>query len=810
MITIKKLHKYFNRHRSNELHVINDVSVSFEKKGLVAFLGPSGSGKTTMLNLLGLLDKQSKGDIYIYDEKVSKHISRKRDKLRTLKIGYIFQDYKLIDEESVFDNVAFSLKLIGVKNKKVIKEKVEYALEKLDLLRYKYRPCAMLSGGERQRVGIARAIVKDPDIILADEPTGNLDSKNTIEVMNIISQISKEKLVILVTHEQNLAKFYANRIIEFNDGIIKKDYENEHPDDLDYQIENKFYLKDFKYKESIGKNSNINIYSNDNSKIRLDIVVKNGNYYIKAYENNLTEVIDDDSKIEFIDDSYKKINKEDLNNNSFNLDRINQKKYSSIFNIFTIFKRGFQKVFNYSFFKKILLVGFFISSGFVLYAVSSYTASIRTLDEEFISNSKNYYEVTSGKNKVKKYNSIKNINPDYIYIPGDVEISMNFINQDLYQFMDQEIKLSGALAPIDELKDKDILYGRLPQNKNEVVLDILTVKRNFDNIDAFENQGLTKVKDILGYQLNMPLFDNYTIVGISNKNDYSIYVDKDDIIPLVILNNYNKEGFINLNYVDEENPIFINYDTCKDDIKIVKGRKPNNDYEIIVNYRNRYDYPLKKNVSYKINKKKVKVVGYYETSKDISIFITNNNTYIYNYLKNTNNILVYASGISKKNVIEEFNNNNLKIENTYDLDKKIYKDSKKESVDTSKIVAIVIISISLIESYLISRSSFLSKIKDVGIYRAIGVKKTDIYKMFIGEVFAITTIASLSGIILTSYILEKMSHLSAFKYSFVINFNVVLISIIFVYIFNIISSLIPVFMLIRKEPARILSRNDVD
>ena len=124
MIEIKNLHKYFNRFKKNKLHVINDVSLKLPNKGLVALLGPSGSGKTTMLNLIGGLDKQTKGKITINNKHLSKNFSLIRDNLRTLNIGYIFQDYKLIDEDSVFDNVALSLKLVGIKNKKEIKRRV--------------------------------------------------------------------------------------------------------------------------------------------------------------------------------------------------------------------------------------------------------------------------------------------------------------------------------------------------------------------------------------------------------------------------------------------------------------------------------------------------------------------------------------------------------------------------------------------------------------------------------------------------------------------------------------------------------------
>ena len=198
MIKIEKVNKYFNRRRRNEIHIINNTSLELENKGLVAILGQSGSGKTTLLNAIGGLDKVSKGKIYINGKKITRRRTNTVDKIRNLNIGYIFQDYKLIENMSVFDNVAISLRMIGIKNKKEIEKRVNYVLEAVNMYRYRNRPAQMLSGGEKQRVAIARAIVKNPSIVIADEPTGNLDSKNSLEIMNIIKAISKEKLVILV------------------------------------------------------------------------------------------------------------------------------------------------------------------------------------------------------------------------------------------------------------------------------------------------------------------------------------------------------------------------------------------------------------------------------------------------------------------------------------------------------------------------------------------------------------------------------------------------------------------------------------
>ena len=310
MIRIENLNKYYNKGRGNQIHVINNTNLELDKNGLVAILGPSGCGKTTLLNAIGGLDKVNKGNIYINDVKITRRCSYKIDKIRNLKIGYIFQDYKLVDDMSVYDNVAMVLKMIGIKDKQEIKKRVEYILERVGMYRYRYRPCGMLSGGERQRVGIARAIVKNPDIILADEPTGNLDSKNTIEIMNIIKSISKDKLVILVTHEVDLAKFYATRILELSDGEVVKDYNNKNNEKIDYKIDNTFYLKDFKYHDKNHDNNiNIEYYSDKEDKLNLVVIFKNGNIYIKNKDNEKIEVIDSSSNIEIVNDHYKQLDK---------------------------------------------------------------------------------------------------------------------------------------------------------------------------------------------------------------------------------------------------------------------------------------------------------------------------------------------------------------------------------------------------------------------------------------------------------------------------------------------------------------------
>lgn len=810
MIRLEHVNKYFNKGKKNEIHVINDLNLKLNNNGLVCLLGPSGCGKTTILNAVGGLDKVRNGKIYIDDERITKRSIKKIDKIRNLKVGYIFQDYKLIDSLSVFDNVALVLKMIGIKDKDEIKKRVDYVLETLNIYRYRYRLASMLSGGERQRVAIARAIVKDPDIILADEPTGNLDSKNTLEIMNIIKCISKKRLVILVTHEVNLAKFYADRIIELEDGKVIKDYENETKDFLDYRLENNIYLKDIKYHNDFNDKLNkISVY-NDNNNLDITLLVKNGNIYIKSNSNEKIEVIDSNSNVNLIDDHYKKIDYDEVSKYEFNFDKVinnnYKKKYSSIYNLKSMITSGFKKISNYSPIKKFLLLGYMAASMFILFSIARMASAFVINDEDFVKSNNNYVSVAVGKIDEKKYNDILSVPGIKYAVIGDSLVGFKITYNTLLQNYDVSDLLVGSISGLSLISDKDLIYGEMPKNDYEVVVDIMSAKTLFDSENHAKSAGLLSEKDLIGMNISVDNVKDFKIVGITDLKSPSIYIKENLIVDVVNNTSYQDSSDDYYFPVADKDSNYANYETY--DYTLKNGRVPSGDYEVLVNYDLKDLYELNKNIDTKINGKKLKVVGYYVTkNNDNNILIVNSKMITYTLFDN-NSTMTLATD-NKDELVSKLQEKDYNAINSYDKNRNDYIKENKASVNSIIVFTSVILAISLIEIYLMIRSSFLSRIKEVGIYRAIGVKKSDIYKMFASEIMAINLTATLGGIILMGAILYNVSKMKVLGSMVVLNGTIVGLALLISFGFNLIMGLIPVYRVVRKRPSEILARHDI-
>ena len=222
----------------NKVTALNGVDITFRENEFVAILGHSGCGKTTLLNIIGGLDHYTSGDLVINGVSTKKYKDRDWDAYRNHSIGFIFQSYNLIPHQTVLANVELALTISGV-SKSERRKRAKEALEKVGLGNQIHKKPNQMSGGQMQRVAIARALINNPDILLADEPTGALDSETSIQVMELLKEIAKDKLVIMVTHNPELAEQYATRIVRIKDGQLTADSDPFVPEKADAAVEAK-------------------------------------------------------------------------------------------------------------------------------------------------------------------------------------------------------------------------------------------------------------------------------------------------------------------------------------------------------------------------------------------------------------------------------------------------------------------------------------------------------------------------------------------------------------------------------------------
>ena len=221
MLQVKDIKKKYITGNLEQM-ALDGVSLDLRDNEFVAILGPSGSGKTTLLNIIGGLDRYDSGDLIINGVTTKEYKDRDWDSYRNHTIGFVFQSYNLIPHQTVLSNVELALTISGI-SRDERKERAKEALKKVGLEDHIYKKPNQLSGGQMQRVAIARALVNDPDILLADEPTGALDSETSLQVMDLLKEVAKDRLVVMVTHNPELAEKYATRIVQLKDGKITAD-----------------------------------------------------------------------------------------------------------------------------------------------------------------------------------------------------------------------------------------------------------------------------------------------------------------------------------------------------------------------------------------------------------------------------------------------------------------------------------------------------------------------------------------------------------------------------------------------------------
>ena len=798
------VNKYFNKGKSNELHVLNDISIDFPETGLVAIMGQSGSGKTTLLNALCGLDKINSGEIEVNEYSISKYKSKVWDKLRNQEFGYIFQNYNIFEERTVYENVSLSLEFLGMKDKTEIKHRVMQSLEMVGMDKYRNRLAGALSGGEMQRVAIARALVKDPTIMIADEPTGNLDEKNTIMIMNILKKIARNRLVILVTHEKEIGEFYADTIIRIQDGKIVDITEGSN-NELKLYSDNTIYLQDLN-KEALNSNKiTLASYYSDkfDATVNLEVILEGTDIIIKASSpDKKIKYATSDSNINIVDGKRPQLTKEEIDKNISDvneIDHLDKSKLSCKYNIglFNHIKKGFERVFDLSKFKKLFILGFVISACLLVLSVSAYIG-VQSVDEAtFLNYDRNLividYRYSANRSKeyidakYEKLQSLINdgkINAIYPYTVSNSYANANpviqyfrFENFDTYS---SGFDLQATFIPYTSISN----YKYVVPNQGEIVIDRLIVNKLYSTEllygNTIQNDDLLKLTKVVFGQ------KEYKIVGISEENNGVVYINPKDEYNFYFTNlqTYNGElatvpslnkgeAVVIGNVVDE---IVGSNAEINESLYVVKG--------------NHEDYSLPYDT-------------YYLCKEDMDYQV------FYTSIKISNSILV-SSNLKAKELKKLFDKSEIStVELKYKID---YKNAADEKLMVARILllfAAITIIAPLIFLFFLMRSNLISRVKEVGVYRALGLSRLSILKMHASEALAISATGTLAGWILGVIIIIKVRTVIYADMIFSGNPLVLAACLIVSVLINLFVGCIPILLMLRKTPQQILSKYDI-
>lgn len=540
MIRIQGLHKFYNKGRQNEIHVINDISLELPERGMVAIFGKSGCGKTTLLNVIGGLDKFSEGTLTVDGE----DITGNTDDIRNRYIGYIFQNYNLNKSESCFDNVADALRLCGITEAAEIELRVNAALKNVGMEKYAKRTPDTLSGGQQQRIAIARAIVKNPRIILADEPTGNLDEANTVMIMDLLKAIARDHLVLLVTHEANLVDYYCDKVIELQDGKVISTKDNDSANGFTARDKSDIYLGELEKSEIKGVSAEIEYYGDmPEQPIKLKIVNNGGKIYVD-FGTSRVHIIDESGEVKLREGVYREKTKEDSESGGIDMSKLPAVEGSGFGNLFTLksaIKSGYSLNFNKRKYGKAVLR---VCMSLFAAVVVLMSAVFGTAFKELINVQKSYnhnvfYVYTKDgevSSKLKDSLGKADTGIDYIrltghYPTGDQHVYFrtgSFESFEAYDYVNN-FRTNAVFLGIDLTKDMKLVEGR-KDNLSEG--EILISTRVADELLKRSTLGYIKeYRDLIGLTSDMYTVGGTSprIVGIVEANEPAIYMTDIDM-----------------------------------------------------------------------------------------------------------------------------------------------------------------------------------------------------------------------------------------------------------------------------------------
>ena len=812
MLELKKIYKEYITGDFKQV-ALDKVNLNFRKNEFVSILGPSGSGKTTLLNIIGGLDNYTSGDLIINEVSTKDFKDNDWDIYRNHRVGFIFQNYNLIGHQSILSNVELALTLSGV-GKSERRKKAILALKKVGLEKHINKNPNQLSGGQMQRVAIARALVNDPDILLADEPTGALDSTTSQQIMKLLKEVAKDKLVIMVTHNPELARTYSTRIIELRDGRIISD---SNPYDGKVNIvedeiirKNKTKKTHMSFKTALGLSFNnlktkkgrtiLTAFAGSIGIIGIALILSLSNGVNKYIENVEAETL-----------------------SSYPLTIVEES--ADLTEIMGILASGKDKEINHD--KDKIYSNTIMNKMFNSFVTKVSKNDLKTFKKYLDNND----EIGKYVNEIKYgYNIDLNIfntyNGELVKVnPSNLMSDLGMINSNEMSSMYSSFGMGSNDVFVELMDNKenvlsqyDLIYGSYPEKYDEVVLIVNSNNEISDyTLYALGLKDQKMLKEMM-----------YNVMKGEEVDDADLELSYEDICNIefkLMINTdlFTKEGN---RYVDRSNDLnYVNSILDKSvPLKVVGILRGNEDSVSYVSKTGGVGYTSKLTEYVINNVKNSSIVHEQENNKEVNIFTGSSfelgESYEDNLRKlgvtsvdNPSSISIYSKDFEAKEnvvrIIDEYNKETLEEKKiTYTDTIGLLINNVTTIVNIISYVLIAFVSISLVVSSImigiITYISVLERTKEIGILRSIGASKKDIARVFNAETFIIGLFAGCMGIIITlilnipiNVIINNLSGISGItKLPLVGSIMLIIISVLL----TMLGGLIPSKIASNKEP----------
>ncbi len=825
MIEIKNLHKYYNKGKKSEQHVLNNINLTLDNKGLVCILGESGSGKTTLLNTIGGLDTFSGGSIKIDDVELTKYDPKKIEPIRNDRFDYIFQNYYLLQDYTVAYNVKLALNRFDISEEEK-DERVDYVLNMLGIGKYKKKLVSKLSGGQQQRVSIARALVKSPDIILADEPTGNLDEENTIRTMSILKSIAKDCLVILVTHEKRIAKFFADRIIEVSDGKVIRDEINEQSDSYIRSDDSNIYLKELDNKKLENDLADFKIYYGKDEtpeKIELNLAWKDGKLYIQNNMNCDILIEGMENGVQMLDEERPKFDMDDVEKVSYNLSKMKSKGKASL-PARQIFKMALENI-KIMGKKQAFIMVILIVTAVLLSITTAEFIDTKSIDKESVVTTDSHYvkmdftKVSSLRSEEQNSEVVDFIDKYFkddthgepFFVP-DVSIYLTGQGYEQLSNLIQGMK-NCSYVDIRHLDKDKIIYGKMPEKRNEIVMDKQVIEQLMKSNEVVSSL-YKNVEDYIGAKLSVAtVTTDLVVTGISDTKQPDIYCGQN------VLLGFGVKGYqiSNIKELQAQYPDKFTDAALKDDEIFMREGL----YKAIYSYDGAVEgeedggiFAEAKNVvsdrsfggegdgSYKIVGTIPDDAGFDYVFSDngcekIKKFMMFTGKSCMVYTHHAKETMAYFKKCGKS-YIDAFK---LDVKRPYSEQLKEYKKAHEIDIGAKNLITVIIVVISMIMVYFMIKSNAVSRSEELTVYRLIGISKGSILKAYMLEMVLLTCYTSLPGVVITSGVIKFVSAIPSLEIGMIFPWWSVIALLACIYLVHMIISILPVYGILSKPPA---------